>query len=167
LPKYKIHFIFGPGGIPVPKYKIQFIFGRATPGDREGDIKKFFDNIDHTVLANLLKKYFDDADLIDLYWKLVKAGYLAWDPIKKTRNFVLDDVGVPQGGILSPLLSNVILHELDSFVGDLITKQNKVVENISPSIPDKEYNRLSRQISKTKKLIRDSKEGISSPYVKT
>lgn len=42
----------------------------------EGDIKSFFDSIDHHVLEGLLKKHFKDARLIHLYWKFVKAGYV-------------------------------------------------------------------------------------------
>lgn len=42
----------------------------------EGDIKGFFDNIDHKILASLLEKQFKDARLMNLYWKFAKAGYM-------------------------------------------------------------------------------------------
>jgi retron-type reverse transcriptase len=79
----------------------------------EGDIKSFFDSIDHHLLADLLSKYVNDRSLIHIYWKLVRAGYIEWNEEKK---FLLADKGVPQGGILSPLLSNLILHQFDLFI---------------------------------------------------
>lgn len=49
----------------------------------EGDIKGFFDNIDHHVLAKLITRHFSEPKLIHLYWKLVKAGYIEWDTVKE------------------------------------------------------------------------------------
>lgn len=91
----------------------------------EGDIKKFFDRIDHHLLEKLLKKHFNDPALIQLYWRLVKAGYLEWEVKTKRFNFVTGKLGVPQGGIISPLLSNVVLHELDLFIHKLMEEQNE------------------------------------------
>lgn len=73
----------------------------------EGDIKGFFDNVDHKILETLLCKRIQDQQFIDLYWKLVKAGY-----VEKGKSFH-SPLGVPQGGIVSPILSNIYLHELD------------------------------------------------------
>lgn len=86
----------------------------------EGDIKGCFDNVDHHVLETLLKKRIKDPNLIALYWKSVNAGYVnneTFEPHSLT--------GVPQGGVLSPLLSNVYMHELDVFVEGLKAKYNK------------------------------------------
>lgn len=41
-----------------------------------GDIKSYFDSIDHHILANLLEDKIKDQNIIDLYWKMVKAGYV-------------------------------------------------------------------------------------------
>lgn len=49
---------------------------RRTTWIIEGDIRSYFDNINHHKLAEILKKYIDDSNFIDLYWKLVKAGYV-------------------------------------------------------------------------------------------
>lgn len=86
----------------------------------EGDIKGCFDNVDHHVLERLLKKRIKDPNLISLYWKTVNAGYV--------NNGTLEPhslTGVPQGGVLSPFLSNVYMHELDIFVEGLKAKYNK------------------------------------------
>lgn len=82
----------------------------------EGDIKSFFDSIDHHVLARLLQKNFAEKRLFTLYWKFVQAGYIEFKNKKKI--VIAADIGVPQGGILSPLLSNLILHELDCFIAE-------------------------------------------------
>lgn len=76
----------------------------------EGDIKGFFDNIDHHHLINLLKRRIDDEKFIDLIWKFLKAGYLEDWQYHKTYS------GTPQGGIISPILSNIYLNELDKFI---------------------------------------------------
>jgi retron-type reverse transcriptase len=60
----------------------------------EGDIKAFFDSIDHHMLERLINKHFKDARLIHLYWKMVKAGYIEWDNQKKS--FISTNLGVPQ-----------------------------------------------------------------------
>lgn len=52
----------------------------------EGDIKSFFDNIDHQILAKLINKHFEDTRLRNLYWKFVKAGYMEWDNRKIKRS---------------------------------------------------------------------------------
>jgi len=76
----------------------------------EGDIKGCFDNIDHPKLIELISKKVKDARIIQLIYKFLKAGYLENWQYHKTYS------GAPQGGILSPLLSNIYLHELDKFV---------------------------------------------------
>lgn len=109
----------------------------------EGDIKGYFDNIDHQILANLLSKKIKDQNLIDLYWKLVKAGYV------NNGKYTRSHLGVPQGGVLSPLLSNIYLHEFDVFMQDLIWRysdNNKVSKN------NPEYQRLTRSIQKLANL---------------
>lgn len=76
----------------------------------EGDIKGFFDNIDHHKLITLLKRRIEDEKFINLIWKFLKAGYLEDWHYHKTYS------GTPQGGIISPILSNIYLHELDEFI---------------------------------------------------
>lgn len=80
----------------------------------EGDIKGFFDNVDHPLLVKLLEKKIKDQQFIDLIHKLIKAGYVEGG---LKRDSIL---GVPQGGIISPILSNIVLHELDRYITDLI-----------------------------------------------
>jgi len=82
----------------------------------EGDIKGCFDNIDHHVLIGLIGDKVKDARLLQLIYKFLKAGYMEdWQ-----YNTTLS--GTPQGGIISPLLSNIYLHELDKSVMKLKAK---------------------------------------------
>lgn len=75
----------------------------------EGDIKGCFDNIDHHVLVGIIGSKIKDARLIKLIWKFLKAGYMEDWKYHSTYS------GCPQGGIVSPLLSNIYLNELDKF----------------------------------------------------
>nr|YP_010121869.1 hypothetical protein KQ509_mgp22 [Monilinia fructicola]QRF72245.1 hypothetical protein [Monilinia fructicola] len=121
---------------------------KGVPWFIEGDIKGFFDNIDHQILANLLLKHFNEARLIHLYWKFVKAGYVEWD--NKKFQFVASEVGVPQGSIISPILSNLILHELDKYIESIIDKSNNLNKNSKPYIANTAYNKLTMRISRMK-----------------
>lgn len=76
----------------------------------EGDIRGCFDNINHSVLIDFIKKKIADTRIIKLIYKILKAGYLENWQYHSTYS------GTPQGGIISPLLANVYLHELDKFV---------------------------------------------------
>lgn len=75
----------------------------------EGDIKGCFDNIDHHVLVDIVGSKIKDARLIKLIWKFLKAGYTEDWKYNSTHS------GCPQGGVISPLLSNIYLNELDKF----------------------------------------------------
>jgi RNA-directed DNA polymerase len=83
------------------------------------DIRGFFDNIDHEILIKLLKKRIDDKRFIGLIEAMLKAGYL--DDWKYHSSYS----GTPQGGIVSPILANVYLHELDEFMENLAVEFDK------------------------------------------
>ena len=85
----------------------------------EGDIKACFDNINHKTLVDIVNNKVKDARLIQLIYKFLKAGYLENWQYHKTYS------GTPQGGIISPLLANIYLHELDKFIMQLKTKFDK------------------------------------------
>jgi hypothetical protein len=85
----------------------------------EGDIKSCFDEIDRHVLVELLRKKIADGRFLNLVWKALRAGYL-W--LKERRDTVH---GTPQGSIISPILANVYLHELDCFMEQLKQKYER------------------------------------------
>jgi RNA-directed DNA polymerase len=73
----------------------------------DADIKGFFDNIPHKKLMKVLNKYVADGTVLDMIWMWLKAGYM------EEGKFHSTDTGTPQGGVISPLLANVYLNELD------------------------------------------------------
>ena len=76
----------------------------------EGDIEGFFDNIDHTKLREILARKIADGRLLNLIEKFLKAGYLEFRQVRHSLT------GTPQGGIVSPILANIYLHELDVYM---------------------------------------------------
>ncbi len=90
----------------------------------EGDIKGCFDNINHDVLIGIVNKKVKDARIINLLYKFLKSGHIENWQYHKTYS------GTPQGGIISPLLANIYLHELDKFVMELKSKFDK--PNLKP-----------------------------------
>lgn len=86
----------------------------------EGDIKGCFDNIDHDVLLSILRESIHDNRLIRLVSSMLRAGYFEDWRYNKTLS------GTPQGGVCSPLLSNICLDKLDRFVEEvLLPKYNQ------------------------------------------
>lgn len=75
----------------------------------EGDIKSYFDTVHHRKLMSLLRRRIADKDILDLIWKFLKAG------IMEQGLFAHTEKGVPQGGVISPLLANVYLNEFDKW----------------------------------------------------
>jgi len=87
---------------------------RGTVWFIEGDIKGCFDNIDHEVLLEIIRRDIHDGRLVALINGLLKAGYMEEWRYYDTLS------GTPQGGIISPLLANIYLNELDRFVEDTL-----------------------------------------------
>lgn len=85
----------------------------------EGDIKGFFDNINHDVLINILYERIADDRFIRLIRKLLKAGYIEDWKFHRTYS------GTPQGGIVSPLLANIYLDKLDKYLKEYIQNFDK------------------------------------------
>ena len=71
------------------------------------DIKGFFDNIPHKQLMRVVNKYVADGTVLDLIWKWLKAGYM------EEGKYLESEKGTQQGGVISPLLANIYLNELD------------------------------------------------------
>nr|ATI20527.1 hypothetical protein [Juglanconis juglandina] len=117
----------------------------------EGDIKAFFDCIDHRILEKLLMRHFQDSRLINLYWKIVKAGYVEWDTNK--MKYIASDIGVPQGGIISPLLSNLILNELDVYIEGIRKEYEEKNRGIKDKLSNPVYRKQSNQLVHLRKKL--------------
>jgi len=110
----------------------------------EGDIKGCFDNIDHHVLVGIINSKIKDARLIKLIWKFLKAGYTEDWKYNSTHS------GCPQGGVISPLLSNIYLNELDKFA----EKTAKEFYKPRDRVRTPEYARTSYLIDKAKERLK-------------
>lgn len=81
----------------------------------------------------------------------MKAGYLEWDNSK--LKFVNAIKGVPQGGIVSPILSNLLLHELDIYIEKIQEELDTQNTGKSPYLKNPIYHRISMRIHRLKKKI--------------
>lgn len=109
----------------------------------EGDIKGMYDNVNHHTLIKLLEKRIDDKRFINLIWKFLKAGYI------DEGKFEITDIGTPQGSIVSPILANIYLHELDTFMENRATK----VKKRNPKIRTEMYKKLDNEMRKIKSKL--------------
>ncbi len=110
----------------------------------EFDIKGCFDNIDHAILIKLLEKRIDDRKFLGLIRKFLNAGYI--EDFRYNNTFS----GTPQGGIISPILSNIYLNELDKYADSLcnLTNDNKI-----KNFRNKEYFKYRNLITNGNKSI--------------
>ena len=111
----------------------------------EGDIKGFFDNIDHDVMLRILEKRIRDDRFLRLIRKFLNAGYLEDWQYHKTYS------GTPQGGIISPILANIYLNEFDRYMKVYIEKFNKGEERKR----NPEYRKLEVQRGKLVKQLKN------------
>lgn len=88
----------------------------------EGDIKGFFDNINHDVMISILRKRIADERFIRLIRKFLNAGYIEDWIFNKAYS------GTPQGGIISPILANIYLDQFDRYMREYISQFDKEKE---------------------------------------
>ena len=115
----------------------------------EGDIKGFFDNIDHDVLVGILRERISDDRFIRLIRKFLKAGYVEDWTFHNTYS------GTPQGGIVSPILANIYLDKLDKYVKEYIQHFDKGTKRR----PGKESNDLANERKRTVRKLKKVKDG--------
>lgn len=84
------------------------------------DIEKCFDSLNHRKLISILQERISDRRFTNLVWKLLRAGYANDFKIITTSLR-----GAPQGGAVSPILSNIYIHKLDIFIIELAKEFNK------------------------------------------
>jgi len=109
----------------------------------EGDIKSFFDTIDHHILINILREKIKDEKFIRLIWKFLGAGYI--DNWKYYGTYS----GTPQGGIISPVLANIYLDQLDKYVEEYREKFKE--GNPKSKKRNTEYRKYATRIRRLKK----------------
>jgi len=131
------------------------------------DLENFFDTVNHSKLIQLLSEQIKDGRVVSLIHKYLNAGTI------KYEKYEVREKGVPQGGPLSPLLSNILLNELDMeleqrghkfvrYADDMLilTKSRRsaerVLESIVKYIETKLYLRVNRDKTKICRISRAS-----------
>ncbi|MEX6690662.1 reverse transcriptase domain-containing protein [Danxiaibacter flavus] len=104
----------------------------------EGDIEGFFDNINHDTMICILRHRIADERFLRLIRKFLNAGYLEDWKYHKTFS------GTPQGGIVSPILANIYLDQLDKYIRQYIA----VFDEGKRREQNEAYHKLSRQKAK-------------------
>jgi len=79
----------------------------------DADVKGFFDNIPHKLIMDLVAREIADGNILRLIQKFLQAGVMEDGKVLSTRK------GTPQGGVISPLLANIVLNHLDWRLDDL------------------------------------------------
>jgi retron-type reverse transcriptase len=126
----------------------------------EGDIKGAFNNLNHDKLIKILRLRINDEKLLSLIYCVCRAGI--FDQLQDVRTDSL--LGVPQGGIVSPLLWNIYMHEFDKFIlndiDELIATVNKRQKR-TPTAGNAIYKSLIYKKSKYKKIYEDLTKAAS------
>lgn len=126
----------------------------------QGDITQCFPSIPHKIILQKVQKVVRCHRTLELVRKALEAGYI--DP--DTNKTVFSEIGTPQGSVLSPLLSNIVLHELDEFMERVKTKY-KLGEKRRPNPAYVKLNskrRYLKNIIDRKKILRDMRNLLSS-----
>lgn len=116
----------------------------------EGDIKGCFDNINHEKLIRELAKRITDERFINLVRKALNAGYF------EDGAFFSGDLGTPQGSIISPILANIFLHQLDR-KAEKIIEENEIGEEDKKAL-NPEYRKVVKRRAYLQKTL-ERKEG--------
>lgn len=127
------------------------------------DLEKFFDKVSQSKLIEILSRTIKDGRVISLIHKYLNAGVVIQNVFEETK------VGVPQGGPLSPLLSNIMLNELDKelekrghkfvrYADDCMVLcksrrgAKRTLENIVPFIEEKLFLKVNQKKTKVAKI---------------
>ena len=111
----------------------------------EGDIKGFFDNIDHEVLIAILSERISDVRFLRLIRKFLNAGYVEDWVFHKSYS------GTPQGGIISPILANIYLDKFDKYIKEYINRFDKGKRRKENPIVKRFGQRKAKLVEKLKK----------------
>lgn len=136
------------------------------------DIEKFFDKVNHDKLIQILREEINESKVLNLIRKYLKAGVMEKGIVKATKN------GVPQGGPLSVVLSNIYLDKLDKelekrglrfvrYADDVMIfvksekAANRVIESISKWIEKKLFLKVNAEKSKVVRPTRSKYLGFT------
>lgn len=113
----------------------------------ERNIVSYFDTINHNKLMEIINLQIKDQQIIDLLWKFLRAGVIIDNMYQGTT------IGVPQDGIISPILSNIYLHCFDMY----LDKLKKELDTKKTNEPNPEYISAKSRLRSKKEA--DKKKG--------
>ena len=119
----------------------------------EGDIESCYDNIPHSKLLQQVARRVSDKRTLSLIRAFLKAGYLQDWQYHRTYS------GTPQGGIISPLLANILLHQLDEFLIDELKANRGQTQKEVNSRRNPEYLRINDKIVRLRRKLKQGQEG--------
>ena len=119
----------------------------------EGDIKGCFDNFDHHVLIDILRRRIKDEYFIGLMWKSLRAGYMEQWEYHTTYS------GTPQGSGMSPILANIYMSELDAYMEEYKASFDRGSESTRKS--NKAYVSLMGKCNYRRRKLRKSWESMT------
>ena len=117
----------------------------------EGDIVGCFDNISHEKLVCAVSRRIADEKILSLIRKFLRAGYMEDWVYHQTYS------GTPQGGIVSPLLCNIFLHELDELMVKTLNANRTQTRKEAYERKSKEYAGNRNRISYRRRKLRSAK----------
>jgi group II intron reverse transcriptase/maturase len=107
----------------------------------EGDISDCFGSLDHEIMAMILSEKIHDNRFLRLIRNMLTAGYLEDWEYRETLS------GAPQGGVVSPILSNIYLNKLDVFAETVLIPQHT---RGKLRRPNREYRRIDYQLARAR-----------------
>lgn len=118
----------------------------------EGDIKGYFDTIDHHILINILRERIKDEAFIEIIWKFLRAGYMEQWKFNETYS------GVAQGSGFSPILANLYLDKFDKYIEEYKIKFNKG----NARKPNAEYGKYQGRHQRYNEKCRDNWQNMNN-----
>ena len=129
------------------------------------DLAKFFDTVNHSKLLQLLSERIKDGRVISLIHKFLRA------PVQENGTMKANQIGTPQGGTISPVLANIMLHELDTeleqrghrfvrYADDMMIfcgsrkSAERTLANIKPFITEKLFLQINEEKTKISYIAR-------------
>lgn len=136
------------------------------------DISKAFNKVNHHILMKRFNKYIKDQQLINELWKMIKTKVVDF----KLRNTLENSLEIPQGSVLSQLLFNVYMHELDKLAIELMVRIGKdPTKKINPIYTKLKYEYMKNfyntpwniQHKQQKKFAAEARKRGVNRYIKS